>query len=54
MVVDLQPGEIESFYPLAEMYMGLQRRKLPARLRTLQVRNPVKKVKKRHKRNKRK
>lgn len=54
MEIDLQPGKIESFYPLAEMFMGSQRKRLPGSLRTVQVRKPVKKVKKRHKRTKRK
>ena len=54
MKLELQPGEIESFYPLAEMFMGSNRKKLPGRLRTSQVVKPVKKNKKGHKRNKRK
>jgi len=51
--LELFPEDLESFYPFAEIYMGKQRKKLPARLRTLKVPKPIKK-KKRLKRKRKK
>lgn len=48
------PEETESFFPFAEIYMGSQSKKLSNRLRTVKTQKPTKKVKKRHKKNKRK
>src|SRR5699024_1443116 len=49
MDLEVFPEDIESFFPMAEMYMGEQRKKLPARLRTFKGAKPRKKKKKRHK-----
>lgn len=45
----LFPDDLESFYPLAEMYMGSLRNKIPRRLRTLNIPINQKRKKKRHK-----
>lgn len=52
--IEIIPDDIESFYPFAELFMGPQSRNLPSSTRTLKIKKPAKKVKKRHKRNKRK
>ncbi|MEI3612191.1 tetratricopeptide repeat protein [Pseudogracilibacillus sp. SO30301A] len=52
--LELFQGDPESFYPLAEMYMGAQCKKLPKRLRTLEVSKLANKKKKKRKRRKKK
>ncbi len=47
---ELFPDDPESFYPLAEMYMGAQSKRLPKGLRTLEVLKPINKKKKKRKR----
>ncbi|GGB57585.1 tetratricopeptide repeat protein [Virgibacillus dakarensis] len=54
MKVDIVEGELESFYPFAEIYMGAQSKKLPNRLRTLKVPKPATKKKKKWKKRKKK
>ena len=52
--LELIPDDPKSFYPFAEMYMGVQSKKLPKRLRTLEVSKPTNKKKKKRKRRMRK
>lgn len=53
--VDIFPDDISSFFPIAEMYMGIRAKEIPIRERTFKLTNTSKKVKgKKKKRKKRK
>lgn len=50
--VNIIPGEPDSFFPIAEMYMGSRRYKLPKKSRTLKDPNPPSQRKRKHKKRK--
>lgn len=50
--VNITPGDPESFYPIAERYMGSNRKKLPTKLRTMKDPKPSKQGKRKHKKRK--
>jgi hypothetical protein len=38
--LEIFPDDVESFFPLAEMYMGIRAKEIPLRNRTLKLKNP--------------
>jgi hypothetical protein len=39
MELEIYPDDIETFFPLAEMYMGIRAKEVPLRKRTLHLKN---------------